>query len=127
MDLVDTNEAHSADKMTPWAIKSMQELGSEFSVSVGTVCTDNAKNNLRRNLRDEQLNQIKTHADEVALLPAGTERAAKEIALKTLREALLVDAFGCTSHLLNLVSQDLTNPSVIGPILEVAKYYRSGL
>lgn len=49
-----------------------------------------------------------------------------EVMRKSLKEAdpTLV-TYGCSSHLLNLLGQEITHPGIINQIVEVAKYFRN--
>ena len=91
VELLATDDAHTADNMLPVALRVMEEVKALGAVCA-TVCTDNARNmeRLRRDLRTKQV-------EEINQLAAACGDAAK---LEDLRANLVIDAYGCSLRVL---------------------------
>ena len=127
-DLHDTiGERHTIENMVPHAKEKIKDLRDKYEAKVRTVVVDNATNmaGMRRDLIEEQLKDLESAMDELKLTTDTIEKDQKERQVQHLCDNLLVDAYGCSAHLLNLCGQDVSESSTINSVVTVAKYFRN--
>jgi hypothetical protein len=134
--LRDSGEQHTADNLYPVVLDKMKELRLEARCRAATVVSDNAANmeNTRRFLVAEQLKQVDSLRLIADSLDAGSDKHnvcivtgyflfftfffSQEVLreVQEARMAVVVDAYGCSAHLLNLVGQDLADHNVLNKV-----------
>ena len=135
VELRDTAEQHTAGNLFPVVLSKLRDLASEAKCRVGTVVSDNAANmeNTRVFLVAEQLKQVDSLKLVAESLDAGSDKHnvwiiigkisvlalfSQEVMrqVQDARMAVVVDAYGCSAHLLNLIGQDLADQNVLNKV-----------
>ena len=110
--------------MVPETVERIVAIRTLAQCTIGTFVTDNTSNmaGLRRELLDLQVAQIdKCQADYNTCAP--DLKVPKFAELQDARELLLLDVYGCSAHLLNLIGKDVCDGTIISNVLTICKYW----